>query len=227
MSTVLAVESVGKVVLVIKDNTVIGRGKTVISSNYKVGIEMIDEATQKLIAGETSDLLGFKHVHPRFSEITGMFITSGFIDSDIDAKLDGVYVVDEHNFGYGWVPEFFKTVEGCGQRIKDIEKEYEDSLVPRYVSGAVIQRICKHRDDGLMYRLVRIPGKRAVVVSLRDNLSISTKVTSADEIVVAAARHAVSKNWKHVIVAADCDQGHSQGVFNADMYKKYVGTFFN
>lgn len=115
-----ALQNVGKTVLFIKDNKVIGKGSSQIGHGddwHGIRVESGEIFDQlKDLAPFNSGKLGIKHSYIRFSPLSGVYLGMNFSDEypEVDALLEMVRVVDEFNFGYRMAPDSFKEVEGYG-----------------------------------------------------------------------------------------------------------------
>lgn len=98
----------GSNLLVIKNNRVIG--KALVAGRY------VSDVSVRFIEGEILDLVkdlelvksvGLRYAYYHFSALSGSYIGS----NDEDCLLD-VMVVDEFNFRWGMVPEYFSVVSG-------------------------------------------------------------------------------------------------------------------
>jgi hypothetical protein len=115
-----ALQNVGKTVLFIKDNKVVGKGRGQIGRGdewHGIRIESGELFEQlKDIEPFNTPGIGTKHALIRFSPTLGSFIGFGFTDEFPQAEeiLEYVRVVDEFNLGYRMVPDTFKDTEGYG-----------------------------------------------------------------------------------------------------------------
>ena len=112
-----AVENVGRDVLIIRNNQVIGKGMSQIMRGLDfVSITLVDDDAKKLIPVERiSDAIGYKHTYLRYDPISGMFLEIYGNDpewEDINDRLEDTLVVDEFNFRWGLCPDTFKDVPG-------------------------------------------------------------------------------------------------------------------
>lgn len=109
-----AIPSVGKDVVLIKNNKVIAKGRSRSSMGYVIGIELqegplYDELCKAKIVSETT--IPVKYINPRFSQVTGEYIHSGFNDGEeIDGLMEDVMVVDLFNLVWGMVPDSFSSM---------------------------------------------------------------------------------------------------------------------
>lgn len=116
MLTYMAVENVGKDVLIIKDGKVIGKGV----SQLMYGDEWIGiRFTEGEIMDMTKDLstvksMGYKYSYFRYYPYSGVFLgaPSEMGREDEHAILDATLVVDELKLKYGMVPDHFKATPG-------------------------------------------------------------------------------------------------------------------
>lgn len=112
-----AVENVGRDVLIIRNNQVIGKGmsQTMRGLDF-VSITLVDDDAKKLIPVERiSDAIGYRHTYLRYDPISGMFLEIYGNDpewEDINDRLEDTLVVDEFNFRWGLCPDTFKDVPG-------------------------------------------------------------------------------------------------------------------
>lgn len=110
-----AIQGVGQNVLFIRDNKVVGIGRSqIMHGDDFVGITCVDDAAKALVSEdkEAIELLTYKHMYLSYSPITGMFIETRWMNEALDEKLEDTRVVDEFNFRWGMVPDSFKDVEG-------------------------------------------------------------------------------------------------------------------
>ena len=112
-----AVENVGRDVLIIRNNQVIGKGMSQIMRGLDfVSITLVDDDAKKLIPIERiSDAIGYRHTYLRYEPISGMFLEIYGNDpewEDINDQLEDTLVVDEFNFRWGLCPDTFKDVPG-------------------------------------------------------------------------------------------------------------------
>ncbi len=112
-----AVENVGRDVLIIRNNQVIGKGMTQTMRGVDfVSITLVDDDAKKLIPIERiSDAIGYKHTYLRYDPISGMFLEIYGNDpewEDVNDQLEDTLVVDEFNFRWGLCPDTFKDVPG-------------------------------------------------------------------------------------------------------------------
>ena len=112
-----AVENVGRDVLIIRNNQVIGKGmsQTMRGLDF-VSITLVDDDAKKLIPVERiSDAIGYNHTYLRYDPISGMFLEVYGNDpewEDVNDQLEDTLVVDEFNFRWGLCPDTFKDVPG-------------------------------------------------------------------------------------------------------------------
>lgn len=124
--------STSSVLIVGGDKRIIGRGSKHISTGHWVGVRfeegpVIDMARPFMVMeGPEREVVSFfpKHAYFRFLPNSGLFW--GFPFDMEDAKSDEAYelfhevrAVCEFNLGFGWVPTWFKDVEGYGVKIKE------------------------------------------------------------------------------------------------------------
>ena len=112
-----AVENVGRDVLIIRNNQVIGKGmsQTMRGLDF-VSITLVDDDAKKLIPVERiSDAIGYNYTYLRYDPISGMFLEIYGNDpewEDVNDQLEDTLVVDEFNFRWGLCPDTFKDVPG-------------------------------------------------------------------------------------------------------------------
>ena len=112
-----AVENVGRDVLIIRNNQVIGKGmsQTMRGLDF-VSITLVDDDAKKLIPVERiSDAIGYNYTYLRYDPISGMFLEVYGNDpewEDVNDQLEDTLVVDEFNFRWGLCPDTFKDVPG-------------------------------------------------------------------------------------------------------------------
>ena len=112
-----AVENVGRDVLIIRNNQVIGKGMSQIMRGLDfVSITLVDDDAKKLIPIERiSDVIGYRHTYLHYDPISGMFLEIYGNDpewEDVNDQLEDTLVVDEFNFRWGLCPNTFKDVPG-------------------------------------------------------------------------------------------------------------------
>lgn len=128
-----AVENVGREVVLIRNNEVIGEGYSSVSGGGIVGIEMRDDAAKALIADcamvklweEKFPEKKFKYSLFHFSQYTGEYLGENEDEYTVDALMD-VRVVDKFNLRYGMVPSAFKDVVGYHAAMKECEPDDEN-----------------------------------------------------------------------------------------------------
>ncbi len=147
-----ALDSVGRDVLFIKDNKVVGKGRSQVgvSNEYQgcsfLSGELFEQI--KVVAPFNDTVLTMKHVYARFSPYSGGYLGLQFTDEfpEAEALLEYVRAVDEHYFNFGIVPDSFKEVEGYGAERdawkKDIQWVHiQEAAVPARLSGTDTQVI--------------------------------------------------------------------------------------
>jgi hypothetical protein len=114
-----AIASVGSDVVVLKDNKVFAKGRSVAMRERDfVSIRLQDEDFNRLFADMTEDHKKIVNSigHVRFDPTTGHFICLSLDLSElyekIDELFDGTLVVDAFNLRWGMVPDYFKDAEG-------------------------------------------------------------------------------------------------------------------
>lgn len=123
-----AVENVGRDVLIIRNNQVIGKGmsQTMHGLDF-VSITLVDDDAKKLIPVERiSDAIGYKHTYLRYDPISGMFLEIYGNDpewEDINDRLEDTLVVDEFNFRWGLCPDTFKDVPGYRSAVTEVYRK--------------------------------------------------------------------------------------------------------
>ena len=121
-STSPAVEGVGKKVLIILNDEIIGKGTTQIARGDEyVGVRFEEGKVLDMIKDlETVKVLTLRHSYFRYLPYTGAFWGPPTVDEDdrIDDILSPTFIVDEFNLGYGIVPDHFSKVEGYKSQIK-------------------------------------------------------------------------------------------------------------
>lgn len=119
-----ACENVGKDVLVIKDNKVIGKGRSVtMRGDEWVGIVFKEGEVLELIKDfESFKAFGAKHASFRYLPNSGLFFDGAFEEESEKAweVLGQTMIVDEFNFGWGIAPDHFKQVEGFAARRDEV-----------------------------------------------------------------------------------------------------------
>ena len=127
-----AVENVGREVLLIRDNQIIGEGYSQTSAHGMISIEMRDERAKALIEnsrqvqlwGEKWPDKKYKWSMYKFCKFTGQYLDMSQDDPDmLCAELEGVRVVDKQDFERGFVPDSFKDVPGYRDFFNKLEKE--------------------------------------------------------------------------------------------------------
>lgn len=118
-----AVQSVGKDVLVIKGDKVIGKGRsTIMVGDEWIGITFTEGEVVDLVKELKSvKLLGTRRVNFRYYPNSGFFEGPPFAEDDDEVEkifdvLGQTLVVDEFNFGFGICPDHFKQVEGFASK---------------------------------------------------------------------------------------------------------------
>ena len=111
----LACDGVGKKVLIIRGNKVIGEGKSQTSRDGCVSITLEDDRAKLLVPIELLEGIGYKYCFLHYSMISGVFL--GLFEDDtefdlINEQLSDTAIVDEDRLQYGMVPEHFKTLTG-------------------------------------------------------------------------------------------------------------------
>ena len=120
-----AVEGVGKDILFIKDNKVVGKGKSQVAYGDEwVGVSYLEgEFLEKFQLTEHVKVMSLKHTYLRFCPFLGVFIgDEEKLGSDVVDIFEDVRVVDEFNFRWGMVPDTFKDVPGY----RSAPTEYEN-----------------------------------------------------------------------------------------------------
>lgn len=98
----------GNNLLVIKNNRVIGKASIVGRYGSDVGVRFTEGEILDLVKDlELVKAVGLRYAYYPFSALSGGYIGS----NDEDCLLD-VMVVDEFNFRWGMVPEYFSVVPG-------------------------------------------------------------------------------------------------------------------
>jgi hypothetical protein len=123
-----AVETVGREVLLIRDNKVIGEGYTSTMRDGVLAVQMRDDLAKVLVEdskmvklwAESFPDKKFKYSMFHFCSFTGNYL--GENEEEYTLKnFDDVRIVDKSNLYYGMVPSTFKDVEGY----RAVHKEYE------------------------------------------------------------------------------------------------------
>ena len=123
-----AVENVGRDVLIIRNNQVIGKGmsQTMRGLDF-VSITLVDDDAKKLIPIERiCDVIGYRHTYLRYDPISGMFLEIYGNDpewEDINDRLEDTLVVDEFNFRWGLCPDTFKDVPGYRSAVTEADRK--------------------------------------------------------------------------------------------------------
>ena len=123
-----AVENVGRDVLIIRNNQVIGKGmsQTMRGSDF-VSITLVDDDAKKLIPVERiSDAIGYRHTYLRYDPISGMFLEIYGNDpewEDVNDQLEDTFIVDEFNFRWGLCPDTFKAVPGYQSAVTEARRK--------------------------------------------------------------------------------------------------------
>lgn len=126
-----AIQSVGREVLLVKNNKIVGEGYAISSADYIVGVEMRDDRAKALVADSEQVKAWAKHYPDKafkyssfhFSELTGVYTDWDDGRGYYCAALDEVRVVDKRNLGYGMVPDSFKDTEGYREVILSMKGE--------------------------------------------------------------------------------------------------------
>lgn len=129
----LAVKDVGRDVVLIKDNKIVGEGRSVTIRDGEVSIEMTDDRAKALVENsvqvktwaESHPDKKYKWSYFRFLTVTGTYVGEGELFCE---ELDDIMVVDKFNLRYGMVPDTFKDVE----EYRGVNKGFEN-----YVANAV------------------------------------------------------------------------------------------
>lgn len=163
----MAVDGYGKKVLLIKDNKIVGKGSSQGSIDYTIGIRAEEgEMLEQLKASSAAKILEVKWILPRFSQVTGGYVGSGFPDGeDIDAIFGDVSVVDEFNFSFGFCPDHFKDVPGYRSKFDDPPTILKDKPHPEKQEDEVF--IC-NASTYSMWEVIPWKTKRQGVQALDD-----------------------------------------------------------
>ena len=106
-----AVESVGKPVLFIKDNKIVGKGISQMAMDGIVGVCVVDDAAKEFFKDDYAvKILGWKSTF--FHYFTHDGTPAMWYEDEPDGRHLGTRVVDEFSFRWGMVPESFKDVDG-------------------------------------------------------------------------------------------------------------------
>jgi hypothetical protein len=122
-----AVENVGKNVLIIKDNKVIGKGSSqIMRGDEWVGIRFTEGEVLELVkdfAGVKA--IGLKHNYFKYLPNSGLFWAAAFDEDEEKAweVLGQTMVIDEFNFSFGIAPDHFKQVEGFNHKMAEPTNE--------------------------------------------------------------------------------------------------------
>lgn len=119
-----AISGVGKHVLIIRGNHVIGKGRSVAMRGEDFVSVVLTEESHHLIPAdhELIQMVGYKHASIRYYPNTGGYISMGCLLEDDDVLEDffsDTLVVDEFHFRWGMVPDHFKTVDGYGAALTE------------------------------------------------------------------------------------------------------------
>ncbi len=123
-----AVETVGREVVLIRDNKVIGEGYVSTMSGGVVTVEMRDDRAKALVEdsemvklwGEKFPEKKFKYSLFHFCSYAGNYL--GENEEQYSLKnFDDIRVVDKFNLRYRMVPSTFKDVEGYGAVSSEID----------------------------------------------------------------------------------------------------------
>jgi hypothetical protein len=125
-----AVETVGREVVLIKDNKIIGEGYSAATAGYTVSIEMRDDRAKALVDDSIQVKEWKKHAPGKeyryslfhFSQFNGCYLGD---NDEFYEPLENVFVVDKRNLSYGFVPNSFKNVEGYRSVIREIKAQQE------------------------------------------------------------------------------------------------------
>lgn len=121
-----AVENVGKDVLVVKDNKVIGKGRSLIMHGDDwIGIRFTEGEVLEMVKNfESVKSLGLKHNYFRYFPTSGLFWGPAFAEDDeiTWTVLGQTMVIDEFNFRFGICPDHFKQVEGYASTLAEFKE---------------------------------------------------------------------------------------------------------
>jgi hypothetical protein len=109
-----AVQSVGRDVLVIKHNKIIGKGRVEMQRDSVINVKFIEGEILDMIQNlELVKSIGIRYSYFKFLSFTGTYFDTddctGVGGEDI---LSDVVIVDEFNFNFGLVPAHFSKVPG-------------------------------------------------------------------------------------------------------------------
>lgn len=109
-----AITTVGRDLLVIKGDKVIGKARAITQVGSHIGVMFTDGEILDMVKNiDCVRSMGNKHSYFRFYALTGEYIgTYDLTGIGSDDILWDVYVVDEFNFRWGMVPEHFSCVPG-------------------------------------------------------------------------------------------------------------------
>ena len=109
-----AILGVGREVYIIHDDVIVGVGQVVTFNGYcDYGVKMIDDSSREFFKGyEIPELLGFRGTFWHYDEDGN---PSRHYEDEPEDFHKGTKVVDKIAFDFGFCPEQFKSVEGCGK----------------------------------------------------------------------------------------------------------------
>lgn len=112
-----AVENVGREVLLIKDNKVVGEGFAAAMADGIVSIEMRDDRAKTLVENSTQVqawVSSFPDKKYKWASFKFCSFTGTYLDTDevFCEALEHIQVVDKFSLRYGMVPDSFKDTEG-------------------------------------------------------------------------------------------------------------------
>lgn len=121
-----AVNDVGREVWLIKDNRIVGEGRTAVLNDGIISVQMCDDRAKALVANSAS-VLAFAEFGPekqyRWSYFQFCRFTGAYLDDDerFCETLEDVRVVDKFNLRFGIVPDSFKEVPEFREAVRDVK----------------------------------------------------------------------------------------------------------
>lgn len=130
-----AVETTGRLTLLVRDNKVIGECCVIAMRGSDVAfVEMHNKAAKDLIANTQAAkvLRGIEWVHVSFYPTTGLYCGTNYVGPEADELnkiFERVMIVDNHHFLYGMCPDTFKNVPGYQSAFEEIERSLRSPIV--------------------------------------------------------------------------------------------------
>ena len=126
----LAVENVGKDIVIIKDNKIFAKGRSVaMRGNDYVSIKLCEEDQEKFFGKMDTDSkailksIGHIHISPYSGAFLQMSLDYEGLHKEIEEQFENTFAVDHFNLRYGIVPDHFKTAEDYRSAIEEAKQE--------------------------------------------------------------------------------------------------------